>query len=141
MIVLLGAVLVASWPGLTMGYARQMQAPGAAFQLALDTLKALRRSQLDAQGGESMTGLAAALQADPLMMQQVLEQLQQLDWVGLLNEDSPEKAPRYVLLVDMQTTRSAPLMSAMLLADQPGSEALHQQWRNWCLSDLLMTQR
>ena len=88
-----------------------------------------------------MTGLAAALQADPLMMQQVLEQLQQLDWVGLLNEDSPEKAPRYVLLVDMQTTRSAPLMSAMLLADQPGSEALHQQWRNWCLSDLLMTQR
>ena len=140
-IVLLGAVLVASWPGLTMGYARQMQAPGAAFQLALDTLKALRRSQLDAQGGESMTGLAAALQADPLMMQQVLEQLQQLDWVGLLNEDSPEKAPRYVLLVDMQTTRSAPLMSAMLLADQPGSEALHQQWRNWCLSDLLMTQR
>jgi membrane protein len=44
-IVLLGAVLVASWPGLRMGHVRERQAPGAFFQLALDTLREFKRKQ------------------------------------------------------------------------------------------------
>ena len=97
-IVLLGAVLVASWPGLTMGHTPRAQTVGADFQLALDTLKELRRAQASGQHGASMAVLAVALKADPLMLQQVLDQLQQLDWVGLLNEVTPSQVPRLSLI-------------------------------------------
>jgi len=136
-IVLLGAVLVASWPGLAMGHVRDMQAPGAPFQLALDTLRELKKAQAGGLHGASLTSLADGLQADPLQMQQVLEHLQQLDWVGLLNEDTPGQAPRYVLLIDTQTTRLVPLMSALLLAQEPGSEDLHRHWQDWLLVDVI----
>lgn len=136
-IVLLGAVLVASWPGLAMVHARDPLARGADFQLALDALRELRRRQTDGQHGASLSALAEVLQADPLHLQQVLEQLQQLDWVGLLNEDTPEQAPRYVLLVSLSDTRAAPLLGALLLAEEPGSESLQLQWRDWLLADLV----
>jgi membrane protein len=42
--------------------------------------------------------LSQRLQVDPLQLEVVLENLQALDWVGLLNEDSPAMPPRYVLL-------------------------------------------
>jgi hypothetical protein len=70
-------------------------------------------------------------------MQQVLEQLQALDWIGLLNEDIAGQAPRYVLLVDVHSTLAAPLMTALLLADEPGSKAMQQQWRDCVLADVL----
>lgn len=136
-IVLLGAVLVASWPGLTMGHVRQFQAPGAGFQLALDSLRELRAAQMSGLNGASLPDLAKHLQADPLQMQQVLELLQQLDWVGLLNEDAPSRAPRYVLLAEIHTTHLAPLVKALLLAHNPGSQAMHARWDTWVLADVI----
>jgi len=136
-IVLLGAVLVASWPGLFMGHVRDTQAPGAAFQLAIDTLRELSAAQRQGLHGASLPDLADRLQADPLQMQQVLELLQQFDWAGLLNEDSPGLAPRYVLLVDVQTAPLATLITALLLAHEPGSEGLHAKWQAWVLADVL----
>ena len=136
-IVLLGAVLVASWTGLTRGHVRDPQLPGSEFQLALDSLRELRSAQSGGRFGLGLRDLALRLNADPLRMQQVLEQLQQLDWVGLLNEDIAGKAPRYVLLVDVHSTRSAPLMTALLLADEPGSQAMQLQWRDCMLVDVL----
>ena len=113
-IVLLGAVLVASWTGLTMGHVRDPQLPGADFQLALDTLRELNNSRVGKSYGAGLRELSVRLNADPLQMQQVLEQLQQLDWVGLLNEDNAGKAPRYVLLVDANTVLVEPLMTTSL---------------------------
>jgi len=136
-IVLLGAVLVASWPGLSMGHVRDTQAPGAAFQLAIDTLRDLKAAQSQDLHGASLPDLADRLQADPLQMQQVLELLQRLDWVGLLNEIAPGLAPRYVLLVDVQTARLAALIAALLLAHEPGSENMHARWQDWVLADVL----
>jgi len=136
-IVLLGAVLVASWTGLTMGHVRDPQLPGADFQLALDTLRELNNSRVGKSYGAGLRELAVRLNADPLQMQQVLEQLQQLDWVGLLNEDNAGKAPRYVLLVDANSVLVAPLMTQLLLADEPGSKAVHQQWRDRVLADFI----
>jgi len=136
-IVLLGAVLVASWPGLTMGHKLNPQATGADFQLALGTLGLLLRFQSSGRHGAALLDLSASLYADPLQLQQVLEQLQQLDWVGLLNEDAPGQAPRYVLLVDVQTAPLAPLLTALLLAREPGSESLHAKWQDWVLADVL----
>jgi membrane protein len=136
-IVLLGAVLVASWTGLTMGHVRDPQLPGADFQLALDTLRELNNSRVGKSYGAGLRELSVRLNADPLQMQQVLEQLQQLDWVGLLNEDNAGKAPRYVLLVDANSVLVAPLMTQLLLADEPGSKAVHQQWRDRVLADFI----
>jgi membrane protein len=136
-IVLLGAVLVASWTGLTMGHVRDPQLPGADFQLALDTLRELNNSRVGKSYGAGLRELSVRLNADPLQMQQVLEQLQQLDWVGLLNEDNAGKAPRYVLLVDANSVLVEPLMTQLLLADQPGSKAVHQQWRDRVLADFI----
>ena len=136
-IVLLGAVLVASWTGLTMGHVRDPQLPGANFQLALDTLRELNNSRVGKSYGAGLRELSVRLNADPLQMQQVLEQLQQLDWVGLLNEDNAGKAPRYVLLVDANTVLVEPLMTQLLLADEPGSKAVHQQWRDRVLADFI----
>jgi membrane protein len=136
-IVLLGAVLVASWTGLTMGHVRDPQLPGADFQLALDTLRELNNSRVGKSYGAGLRELSVRLNADPLQMQQVLEQLQQLDWVGLLNEDNAGKAPRYVLLVDANSVLVEPLMTQLLLADEPGSKAVHQQWRDRVLADFI----
>lgn len=136
-IVLLGAVLVASWTGLTMGHVRDPQLPGADFQLALDTLRELNNSRVGKSYGAGLRELSVRLNADPLQMQQVLEQLQALDWIGLLNEDIAGQAPRYVLLVDMHSTRAAPLMTALLLADEPGSQAMQQRWRDCKLTDIV----
>jgi len=136
-IVLLGAVLLASWTSLTMGHLRDPQLPGADFQLALDTLRELNNSRVGKSYGAGLRELSVRLNADPLQMQQVLEQLQQLDWVGLLNEDNAGKAPRYVLLVDANTVLVEPLMTQLLLADEPGSKAVHQQWRDRVLADFI----
>ena len=136
-IVLLGAVLLASWTGLTMGHVRDPQLPGADFQLALDTLRELNNSRVGKSYGAGLRELSVRLNADPLQMQQVLEQLQALDWIGLLNEDIAGQAPRYVLLVDMHSTRAAPLMTALLLADEPGSQAMQQRWRDCKLTDIV----
>ena len=136
-IVLLGAVLVASWTGLTMGHVRDPQLPGADFQLALDTLRELNNSRVGKSYGAGLRELSVRLNADPLQMQQVLEQLQQLDWVGLLNEDNAGKAPRYVLLVDANSVLVEPLMTQLLLAYEPGSKAVHQQWRDRVLADFI----
>ncbi|MFM7697297.1 MAG: YihY family inner membrane protein [Limnohabitans sp.] len=136
-IVLLGAVLVASWPGLRMAYVRETQAPGAGFQLALDALRELRQRQMQGLHGFDLQTLADRLDADPLQMQSVLEQLQQLDWVGLLDESSSSAAPRYVLLADAQNTSVQPLIKQLLLADEPGSTSIQQQWKHWKLIDVL----
>jgi membrane protein len=136
-IVLLGAVLVASWPGLRMANVREAQAPGAGFQLALDALRELRQRQMQGVHGFDLQTLADRLDADPLQMQSVLEQLQQLDWVGLLDESSSSEPPRYVLLADAQNTFVQPLIQQLLLADEPGSTSIQQQWKHWKLIDVL----
>jgi membrane protein len=136
-IVLLGAVLVASWPGLRLGHVRDTQAPGASFQLALDTLRELKHKQALGIHGADLQSLAKRLGADPLLMQTVLAQLQDIDWVGLLDENQPSSPPRYVMLVDWRSTRVAPLIQRMLLADEPGSATLHKHWNDWLLADVL----
>jgi membrane protein len=103
----------------------------------LDSLRELKNAQTGGRFGVGLRELAVRLNADPLQMQQVLEQLQALDWIGLLNEDIAGQAPRYVLLVDVQSTLAAPLMTALLLADEPGSQAMQQQWRDCVLADVL----
>jgi len=134
-VVLLGAVLVASWPGLVNdsfdGYKDQA---GRGFAMALACLRLLQQARLQSEGGCDVPRLAHQLGAETWEVDQVMGLLQQLDWVGRLNEDS---SPRYVLLIDLASTQAAPLIDHLLLADTPSSQAVWARWQGWRVSELL----
>ena len=136
-IVLLGAVLVASWPGLQMGHGPDSDAPGSNFHAALAMLRSLRLTQQQPKPGLGLHDLSNQLQIDPLHLQTVLDLLQQLDWVGRLDENLPGEAPRYVLLVDVSSVPIQPLLSALLLAEGWTPWAIKQRWEKDRLIDWL----
>ena len=134
-VVLLGAVLVASWPALVndSSSADEEQA-GRGFTLALGCLRLLEQARLQSAGGWDVPRLAQQLGAEAWEVDQVLGLLQQLDWVGRLSEDD---SPRYVLLIDMATTRAAPLINQLLLADTAHTQAVWSRWQDWRLAELV----
>ncbi len=134
-VVLLGAVLVASWPSLSQGLSDAHDPyAGQNFTLALGCLRLLQQARLQGTGGLGLDGLAQPLQADPWQVQEVLDTLVQLDWVGVLNEPQD---PRYALLVDLASTRAAPLLNQLLLADTPHTQAVWAKWQDWRLAELI----
>ena len=134
-VVLLGAVLVASWPALVNDASDgdENQA-GRSFALALSCLRLLHQARLQSAGGWDVPRLAQQLGAETWEVEEVLALLQQLDWVGRLNENA---SPRYVLLIDMATTRAAPLMNQLLLNDNAQTQAVWARWKDWRLSELI----
>ena len=134
-VVLLGAVLVASWPALVndSSSADEEQA-GRGFTLALGCLRLLEQARLQSAGGWDVPRLAQQLGAEAWEVDQVLGLLQQLDWVGRLSEDD---SPRYALLIDMATTRAAPLINQLLLADTAHTQAVWSRWQDWRLAELV----
>jgi len=115
-IVLWGAVIAAYAPSLSMHVKRLPATPGHRFTLALAVLDELARARRSAQGGRSLSELAAALSTDPLQVEPTVEALLALDWVARLDEDGGQ---RLVLLVDPATTPASTLVDAMLL--EPGA--------------------
>jgi membrane protein len=134
-VVLLGAVLVASWPALVNesldGFVDQA---GRGFALALGCLRLLQQARLKSEGGGNVPRLAQQLGAQPWEVDEVLALLQQLDWVGVLSEPT---TPRYVLLIDLATTRAAPLMNQLLLDDNAQTQAVWSRWQDWRLAELV----
>ncbi|HWH81590.1 MAG TPA: YihY family inner membrane protein [Burkholderiaceae bacterium] len=123
-IVLLGAVVAAYAPSLQMRVKRWPDGPGARLQLALAVLRELTQAQAGGERGRSGAQLAAALRADPLQIEPVLETLMSFDWVGLLAEASD---PRFVLMCDPSRTPAKPLLALMLIAPTPESRGLWQR--------------
>ena len=134
-VVLLGAVLVASWPALVNDASDgEEDQAGRGFALALVCLRLLQQARLQSAGGWDVPRLAQQLGAQPWEVEEVLGLLQQLDWVGRLNEDGN---PRYVLLVDLASTQAAPLIDQLLLADSPHSQAVWARCKDWRLAELV----
>jgi membrane protein len=134
-VVLLGAVLVASWPALVNdASAGDESQAGRGFALALACLRLLQQARLESAGGWDVPRLAQQLGAETWEVEEVLAWLQTLDWVGRLNEDG---SPRYVLLIDTATTRAAPLMNQLLLNDNALTQAVWARWKDWRLAELL----
>jgi membrane protein len=134
-VVLLGAVLVASWPALSNdsldGYEDQA---GRGFTLALGCLRLLQQARLQSAGGLDVPRLAKQLSVESWEVDEVLDLLTQLDWVGHLSEDN---SPRYVLLIDLASTQAAPLIDHLLLADTPHSQAVWARWKDWRLAEMV----
>ena len=114
-IVLLGAVVVAYLPTLLAGVARWDDAPGARLSLALAVVRALEGALSTPERGLSAQAVAARLRTDPLQVEPMLALLQELDWVGLLHDDTGDHGGRYILICDPATTPVAPLLGQTLL--------------------------
>ena len=111
-IVLLGAVIAAYAPSLSMHVRRQAITPGHRFALALGVLAELARAKVGTQRGLSLPELASATGTDALQVEPVVEALRVLDWVAWLDEAVGQ---RLVLLIDPATTAARPLVDEMLL--------------------------
>lgn len=137
-IVLLGAVVAAYAPSLQMRVVRHAVAPGWRFMLALTVLRELARAQAGPARGVALADLCERLRLDLLQVDPVVEQLQALDWVGVLAEPG---LARHVLLVDPAHTPVAPLVQALLLSGRWRDEPFwqHAGLTEMCLSDALGT--
>lgn len=118
-VVLLGAVVAAYAPSLSMRVARVPDNPGYRFALAVALLRELHRARTTAKKGLTVQELSGAVHVDPLQVEPVLESLVALDWSARLDE---EGARRYVLLADAQSTLVAPLVDTLLLEPTPSTQ-------------------
>lgn len=114
-IVLMGAVIAAYLPSLLAGVGRRASAHGWRFQLALELLQQLDATRSSLPQGQRATYLAQALRVDLLELEQSLEALIRLHWVGQLADAEGDNEPRYVLLVDPDRTQLEPLVDELLL--------------------------
>ncbi len=105
LIVLLGAVIAAYLPSLLSGIARRTDQPGWRFELALELLRELHAHR----AGKHLIEMAQTLRVDPLQLEEPLEAVESLGWIGSLQDG------RYVLLVDPAVTAVAPLGERLLL--------------------------
>ena len=115
-IVLLGAVVAAYLPSLLGGIARRGGTPGWNFQLALELLQKLSSShdsshELGDKAGKSLEVLSRELRVNDLQLEEALQTLLSLDWIGRLDEEEA----RHVLLVDLAITPLAPRAERLLL--------------------------
>ena len=46
-------------------------------------------------------------------------------------------APRYALLIDLASTRAAPLMKQLLLNDNAQTQVVWARWKDWCVAELV----
>lgn len=137
LIVLLGAVVVAYLPSLLAGVARRGDGAGWPFQLALEVVTALHATRGHAHPDLSAEGLAARLRVDPLQVQEALEALRAVGWVGRLDDD--DDVQRWALLVDPSAVPVAPLVQRLLLPRGPATEALWRSagWERLPLAEVL----
>ncbi|MBL8360659.1 MAG: YihY family inner membrane protein [Rubrivivax sp.] len=122
-IVLLGAVIAAYAPSLQMGIRRPDVAPGSAFELALQLLRALADARGSGLHGLALHQMAETLRLDPLHVEATLETLMRLDWVARLDEEGVQ---RHVLLCEPASTPAGPLVDALLLRPAAASASFRE---------------
>ena len=132
-IVLLGAVVAASLPELGRQHLRQPSGAGWRFRLALEVLTQLHKAQSTPLRGLDVASLGRLLRVELRQLDEPMQVLQSLDWIGQLQEDQRPLQPRWVLLVVPEHTLLTPLTERLLLA--PAQE-LRVLWQNSQLGSL-----
>jgi membrane protein len=124
-VVLLGAVIAAYAPSLSMRVVRVPDTPGYRFALAVALLRELQRARgVDNKRGLGLHELAGAVRVDPLQVEPLLDLLMAMDWVARLDE---EGAQRHVLLVDAPRTLARPLIDGLLLGDDRAASTFRRR--------------
>ena len=135
-IVLLGAVVAAYLPSLLSGIARRGGTPGWNFQLALELLQKLTDPAAEGgKAGKNLEVLSKELRVNDLQLEESLQTLLSLDWIGRLDEEEA----RYVLLVDLTKTPLAPLTERLLLPVRLSTQAMWEksQWSAIYVAEVL----
>ncbi|MEY4752487.1 MAG: hypothetical protein RJA44_162 [Pseudomonadota bacterium] len=135
-IVLLGAVIAAYAPSLKMDLGRHPATPGYRFTLALQLLGELAARREQPERGLALIQLGEQLRIDPLQLEPIVEVLQQLDWIGRLDEPG---SSRLVLLVDPAQTPADALLQRLLLRAGPELQPFWQRagWAETRLAEIL----
>ena len=138
-IVLMGAVIAAYLPSLLTGVARRGSAHGWQFQLAIEVLQQLHEIRRARQQGLTGSQLAQRLQIDLLQLENVLETLRALDWIGQIAEADGDAESRFVLLADPDSTMLEPLLDHLLLGRAPSVLTLRHnaRWQALKLRDAI----
>ncbi len=123
-IILLGAVIAAYAPLIGKRAERWAEVPGGPFHLALVLLGQFDKARRDGRSGFTGEALAEEIGIDPLQTGPLLDALVELDWVGRLDEAG---SARYVLLVDLASTKAEPLVAKLLLDPAPQLQAMWQR--------------
>jgi membrane protein len=123
-VVLLGAVVAAYAPSLSMRVVRVPDTPGYRFALAVALLRELQRARSADKRGLGLHDLAGAVRVDPLQVEPVLDLLIAMDWVARLDEDG---AQRHVMLIDAPCTLARPLIDGLLLGDDRAAGAFRRR--------------
>ncbi len=121
LIVLLGAVVASSLPELGRQHLRRPSGAGWTFRLALEVLSQLDWARQQASRGFTHAALATRLRVQPGELEPVLRCLQELDWIGQLQDEGKE--PRLVLLVAPGQTLLAPLVERLVVRHAESSDA------------------
>lgn len=138
--VLLGAALAAYLPSLLAGSTLRRLPHGWRFQLSLEVVQQLERTRGADAKGLTLEQLCKTLHVDPLRLEPLLQTLISFDWIGQLREVlQPGAEARYVLLVDPDTTRLEPLLSAWLVERTSASEKIWQigRWHSITLREVI----
>ena len=136
-IVLIGALWVSSLPSLLLANVRTGGGPGWSFQLAVECLQLLYSVQQDNSKGLSLNSMASQMQVDTLELEDVLEKLVEIDWIGLLDEEIKGQVPRYVLLNLPQQAHLNQLLSLFLLKPSQETRAVWLRFEGLKLDTLL----
>jgi membrane protein len=126
-VVLLGAVVTASLPEIGRQAKRQADGPGWSFRLALEVLRCLSLARSSSPQGLHMSQLADELHIEQRHAQIVLDTLQELKWVGRLEQPNSNTESAWVLLVDMSNTQLEPLVQKLCLHPSDVTELLWQK--------------
>jgi membrane protein len=136
-ILLIGAVWVSCLPALLQLHVREGSGVGWKFQLSVECLQLLHILQKQNAKGLELYAMAKALRVDPLDLEDVLEKLIEMDWVGLLNEEIKGKLPRYVLISSPTQSLLSDLVRVFLLEPTQETRAVWLRFEGLSLSTIL----
>jgi membrane protein len=136
-IILVGAVAVSCLPGLLLDNVRKGGGPGWNFQLAVECLRLLYFVQQANSKGMSLNLMAKHMQVDPLELEDVLEKLIEIDWIGLLDEETKIQVPRYVLITAPQQAHLNQLVALFLLTPSQETRSVWLRFEGLRLNTLI----
>ena len=139
LIVLAGAVVTAHLPHLLAGRAGRSQAAGWGFELALESLRLLRRARSQAPHGMTAEAMALDLLVEPMHLEALLQTLRQLQWVGSMAAPGGGDEPVWVLLIEPEHTPIGPRAARLLIERSAATESFWQAagWAQRPLSEAL----
>jgi membrane protein len=126
-VVLLGAVLTASLPEIGRQAKRQVDGPGWSFRLALEVLKLLNDARVNSPQGLRLNDMASQLQIEHRHAIRVVDALNDLGWIGRIEQANAKDESNWVLLIDVATTPLSDLAEKLWLARPDGVDLLWQQ--------------